>query len=416
MSRRAPVLSALLLSSLLTVPALAAEPGDTVVPGIGMGPLKLGMTEAEVGAVMGAEPVTQGWASHVRRVGPWEFDVDNGKVVRIASTPDHKRPLLIGVTALDLSHIERAAEGIGGCGPVQHNRGGDLIVCAQGVRLGMAPHGDAVTVSVVPPGAPLPGGPVDVSSAIRATTVPGANHGAMGRVGPPQPVYALRPGDGLGPIRLGMSEAEVRALEAEHPIRAGYAPSILNVGHFEVQLKDGKVVRASVMPATLGALVKFQPSGLNLPRVGLEAVAEVIGGCGPVEHLEGGNRIVCGGGVTIYQPGLTRNLRFDVGVATTEASPKAGAPTCDAYAHLGDPSHKIAVGPGQYICVDSRMVPQSSQAGDIVGTLGFNTCDKVAATATTPASVTCAFDGVRFIFNGANGTLGTVEGVAVRTP
>ena len=223
----------------------------------------------------------------------------------------------------------------------------------------------------------------------------------------------VRAGHSMGPLKLGMTEAEVRALQPKLTIAPGYTDTVLNVGPYEVQFVDGRVARITVIYDRLDHPLLLGDTGKVLPRGTMAEVARVVGGCGPVELGVGGSRLPCPGGLNLFSVGPPGLLRIDVVPdAATASTPEHVV--CDAYALPGKVGDRATVSAGQTLCVESRALPQATVAADIVGKYRYNTCDRVEAKGAEPATVTCAFDGVRFVFGGPNGTLSAAEGVAIR--
>lgn len=212
----------------------------------------------------------------------------------------------------------------------------------------------------------------------------------------------IMPGHGVGALKLGMTEAQVRA--AGLPIKPGRFETERRVDQFDVRFKDGVVVAISL---ELGK----QPQALHIGRTGVQstsaqALAKATAGCGPLERRTGGNIIQCASGLLIAQ--------HMGGLAVTVQAPatRSDAPVCDDYLEPGNPASKISVQPGKAYCLPSRVVTTKTVQADVLGALRYNTCQTQANRGATV--VTCPYQGTRFIFAGPTLVLAEVHGVPLK--
>lgn len=155
-----------------------------------------------------------------------------------------------------------------------------LITLAACTRAEQDPTADAPTIEVAPI-AEAPAGSHVVELDALADEVP-----------------ALEPDHGIGPIRLGMSEAELARLGL--PMSDAYAGK--QVGPYRVLLEGGRV---SFIEAPLAELPGLRIGGHTVPsgERDIARIADHLAGCGPLQILEGGNIIECHGGKVIIGAG-----------------------------------------------------------------------------------------------------------------
>jgi hypothetical protein len=113
-------------------------------------------------------------------------------------------------------------------------------------------------------------------------------------------VPAVRPGKGIGPIDLGMSQKEVEMLGL--PI-APHPGSGLSVGPYRVLLEGGKVVLVEVGLADLPTGLRVGARVFAPAERDIAVIAAELAGCGPLEAREGGNIIPCSGEVLVAAAG-----------------------------------------------------------------------------------------------------------------
>lgn len=134
------------LSLLVTLAAPPAGPVE-ILPGKSLGAIPLGVPEVEL---VKFGPVSPGAIETWRKVGPYEVQIEGGKVVQVALdlTPE-LATLKIGDALIQPKAPEDMAIHLGGCGPLQIRTGGNIIECTSGAIAGQ--HMGGLTVRVVPP-------------------------------------------------------------------------------------------------------------------------------------------------------------------------------------------------------------------------------------------------------------------------
>ncbi|MCA9604789.1 MAG: hypothetical protein KC619_04315 [Myxococcales bacterium] len=128
-------------------------------------------------------------------------------------------------------------------------------------------------------------------------------------VRPPEPEPVdIEAGARLGPIRIGMSEADVRALGLEESV---VDPRTTAFGPYHVQFRDGAVRSVEALIGPLGA-IRF---GDQVLRAGthISAIRDAFGDCTWTEG--GGERYVCANGTLFVHTTHTMDpQRYTVGV------------------------------------------------------------------------------------------------------
>jgi hypothetical protein len=150
-----------------------------------------------------------------------------------------------------------------------------------------------------------------VDGAGTATTAPrsSSSPGASAVSSTSSPALAA-PYDALGPLRVGMSEAEARA--ALPSLQPGPIPSWLVADGYEVRVVDGRVKTVRAELAEVGGLTVH---GKTLgPSASFDDAVAAFAGCGPEDVREGGTLVRCeGGAVTLLAGGVSRVVYVGVG-------------------------------------------------------------------------------------------------------
>jgi hypothetical protein len=125
--------------------------------------------------------------------------------------------------------------------------------------------------------------------------------------------YAIKPGEGIGPVRLGMSRDEVSELGLEvkpHP-SGQMGEDVQMVGGIYTVFKDEKVSMVEVS-AEINATINDKPIPTD---ASLEQAKAMFEGCGELEILLGGNVIKCDKNVRLKQGGHDPKIAIDISVS-----------------------------------------------------------------------------------------------------
>lgn len=216
----------------------------------------------------------------------------------------------------------------------------------------------------------------------------------------PTPVV---PGESLGPIKLGMTEAQLAATKIA--IKPGRFETERRVGVFDVQIKDGKVASISYELGKDGQPILL--GGKAFTPTTPQAIAAAATQCGPLDMRIGGNIIECAPGLVIGQH------MGGLAITVQPAATRSEAPVCAGYLEPGNPKSALELTPGVPYCLPSRVVTTATVEADVLGKLSYNTCRTERNIGATV--VTCAYQGTRFVFAGPTGALHRVEGVPFKT-
>jgi hypothetical protein len=222
----------------------------------------------------------------------------------------------------------------------------------------------------------------------------------------------VTPGVGIGPVKLGMTNAQVHKLGV--PITQSTHEVNIRVAGLEVWFTDGRVSQIAADSANAGCAVVHGQT-IDLKKAPLEAMAAIRPGtCGPLDIRTGGNAIECESGLAFYQHMAGKEVR----VAAALPAPKT---RCDAYVAPGAEGDKrvgsVAVKPGETVCFQGRTFTGDLTPPDVESIHGMrhiNTCEKQVNRGATV--LTCRYSGVRLIFGGPTLRLARMEAVPVKAP
>lgn len=108
----------------------------------------------------------------------------------------------------------------------------------------------------------------------------------------------LIPGQAIGPLKLGMSRAEIAGL-MPHP-SGQMGPDVGVVGPYDVVFANDKLT--SIAFTLTGTTTGLQVGDHTVPAsASLDDVARAVPDCGPPEAREGGTVITCSNGRTLIK-------------------------------------------------------------------------------------------------------------------
>lgn len=222
----------------------------------------------------------------------------------------------------------------------------------------------------------------------------------------PLPPVTVVPGLSLGPVVLGASEADL--VKAGLSITPGRFETERRVGQFDVTFADGKVTKIAfeLGKGPMGSGSTLRIGKTQFAGQSPQQVAALIAGCGPMQRNRGGNVIECSSGATVVQHMGGMGVR--VGPAATSMS----GPICDGYLEPGNAKSKLKIEPGKTYCLPTRLVNSAVRPDDVLGRLRYNTCQKQPNRGAT--TITCPFQGTRFVFAGPTLVLTEVSGVPMQ--
>ena len=173
-------------------------------------------------------------------------------------------------------------------------------------------------------------------------------------------VPELIPGVGIGPVKIGMTRADLDKLGL--PIKPGELPMILWVGPYEARLKNDRVDTVYVEIPQLSSGAKVGGKVFD-KTAKLEVVAQALNGCGPVKGGTGSSVMPCEGGraeviaagptgvvglralatspdVTWKHPGMDMTFRYSGSFLTASHKPDGAYLKSEILAKVEDRSDK----------------------------------------------------------------------------
>lgn len=219
----------------------------------------------------------------------------------------------------------------------------------------------------------------------------------------------IQPGQAVGPLRLGMSQAEFDKLKL--PVTKNEFDQTLH-GPYQVQFTQGELSHVGV-DGRLAACLQVKGSAVKLDgrKAQPAELAAQLKDCGPLHANLGGNVIYCKRGISLTQSLAGLELRLD----SQSTEPKA---ICDGYVVPGDPqgsARAVKVQEGKRYCVGTRTLSSTVKPDDLTdlaGELRYNTCRKTQSRGAT--TVSCDYQGVKFIFAGPTLALDSIEAVPLK--
>jgi len=223
---------------------------------------------------------------------------------------------------------------------------------------------------------------------------------------------AVLPGEALGPVRLGMTLAELEGLGLE--VRPAHHPNAREVGPYRVTLTEGRITTVGLESDDDGGdCVRIDDADVVLAEVPLaELAAHWPGQCGPLQMNIGANVIDCAHGVTV--------LAHRAGKAVRVTAERAAVPIrCDAYVAANAaarPRVRTADVPaGARVCFQTRVLTSDLTPDDVTKVTSpqhISTCVRTDGVGGT--MLECHFQGVRLIFGGPGPSLRRVESIPIR--
>jgi hypothetical protein len=141
-------------------------------------------------------------------------------------------------------------------------------------------------------------------------------------------------GRGIGPVRLGMTRAEIDALGL--PVKDDVWA--LHVGPYRARLEQGRVVLVEVALADLPGGLWVAGEVVAPTEKDIARIAAHLPGCGRMEMREGGNLITCSGGSTHVKAGGPVGI-VAIDVVAAPRFPDAGPPCSGGRAPCAPPAH-----------------------------------------------------------------------------
>lgn len=192
----------------------------------------------------------------------------------------------------------------------------------------------------------------------------------------------VRPGVSLGPVRLGMTEKQLKALKLGLEYTSGRYKAVANVGPYRVvfQEKKGKSVVSIIQYELNKNASCFQVGRVRIdPSRTVEGMASQLLSCKPMEMRTGGNNIKCfDDGLWLlfkaYRATVWRSLHIQAIVPVSTAEVECfgylvpgsyfSTATRDIYAKAGKPL-RVLVRPNANYCVHSKHINTTTTPKEI---------------------------------------------------
>lgn len=235
----------------------------------------------------------------------------------------------------------------------------------------------------------------------------------------------LHPGQGIGPVRLGMKLADLEKLgmgKLTSEAKGAFGVRV-EVGPFTIRLDEAGQVRSII--TELKPPVCLTVAGKSLRVTGPEEVAHAIGTCGPERMNIGANLFECDG-VKVGFGGMpvgnnVVSLRVETVAKSTNDAICAGylvpgelaVPNSLAAASRPEGTlAALAIQQGKNYCLMGRVVDRSLRPKDVWDKLHISTCEEKNVLGGT--YVTCPYYGARFVFVDKQNELDRIEVIPIK--
>jgi hypothetical protein len=239
-------------------PQPAVGPTHALIPGEAIGPVRVGMTKAEIEA-LGILKTHPQFSAMTIPISVYYDDADKAKTLEISLTHTDKDVSIGEVTIPKAATIDQIRELLGDCKEPEVNIGATMHAC----------RGGAMHIAIGS------GNPSEIwlRTGERST-------------------YALVPGESIGQVRIGMSKAEIEALGilVTHP---QYSGMTIPISVYYDESDNAKTVEISLIhtdkDVSIGELVIPKSARVN-------EIRELLGDCAEPQVNKGATMHACRGG------------------------------------------------------------------------------------------------------------------------
>jgi hypothetical protein len=239
-------------------PQPASGPTYALTPGEAIGPVRVGMSKAEIEA-LGLLATHPQFSAMTIPISVYYDEADKAKTIEISLAHTDKDVTIGEVTIPRTASIDRIRELLGDCKDPEVNTGASMYPC----------RGGAMFIAIGS------GNPSEIWL----------------RTGK-SPTYILTPGASIGPIRIGMSKAEIEALGilSTHP---QYSGMTIPISVYYDETGNAKTVEISLTHSDKDVSV----GDVVIPRsAGVNEIRELLGDCEEPKTNKGGTMHACRGG------------------------------------------------------------------------------------------------------------------------
>jgi hypothetical protein len=246
-------------------PQPASGPTYALTPGEGVGPIRVGMSKAQIEA-LGILTTHPKFSAMTIPITVYYDEADTAKSIEISLKHSDKDVSVGDVTIPKTASIEQIRELLGDCKDPEINTGASIYPCRGG------------TMSIA----------IGSGSTDEIWLRTGKN-----------PTWVLTPGESIGQVRLGMSKAEIEALGIliTHP---QYSGMTIPISVYYDEAEQAKTVEVSLTHSDKDVSI----GELTIPRTaGVNEVRELLGDCQEPEVNKGATMHSCRGGAVFIAIG-----------------------------------------------------------------------------------------------------------------
>jgi hypothetical protein len=239
-------------------PQPASGPTYALTPGEAIGPVRVGMSKAEIEA-LGILATHPHFSAMTIPITVYYDEADKAKTIEISLAHTDKDVSVGDVTIPKTASIDQIRELLGDCKDPEINTGASMYPCRGGAMFIAIGSGKSDEIWL--------------------------------RTGK-SPTHTLTPGEGIGAVRLGMSKAEIEALGilTTHP---QYSGMTIPISVYYDDAGIAKTVEISLTHSDKDVAI----GELTIPRTaGVNEIRELLGDCEEPKVNKGGTMHPCRGG------------------------------------------------------------------------------------------------------------------------
>jgi hypothetical protein len=225
-------------------PQPASGPTYELIPGEAIGPIRMGMSKADVEA-LGVLQVHPKFSAMTIPITAYYDEAERARSIEISLMHSDKDVRVGEVTIPRTASIEQIRELLGGCKDPEVNTGASMYSCLDGALF---------------------------------IAIGSGNSGEIWLRTSKSETYVLVPGERIGPVRLGMSKAEIEALGLleTHP---QYSAMTVPISVYYDESEQAKIIEISLMHSEKDVMIGGAAE-LAIPRAtGINEIRELLGDC-----------------------------------------------------------------------------------------------------------------------------------------
>jgi hypothetical protein len=246
-------------------PQPASGPSYALTPGEAIGPVRVGMSKAEIEA-LGILDTHPKFSAMTIPITVYYDEADKAKTIEVSLAHTDRDVTVGDVTIPKTASIEQIRELLGDCKEPEVNTGATMYPC----------RGGAVVIAIGS------GSPIEIWL----------------RTGK-SPTYTLIPGESIGAIRIGMSKAEIEALGilTTHP---QYSAMTIPISVYYDEAEQAKTVEVSLTHSDKDVSI----GDVVIPRAArVNEIRDLLGDCEEPKTNKGGTMHACRAGAVFIAIG-----------------------------------------------------------------------------------------------------------------